>query len=242
MAAGFSSRLLCRRCMPGFERAATIDRPPRQVYAVLDDLHGARQWMPAIRKIEVLTPEFAVDVGYRWRETRAVWKVFRMSAELEITEHDAPRTWGLKYEDRKLRMTATFELAPSGTGTLITLREAVEDLQGKPKRAERMAAWMEKADGDLLLRLKAHVESQPAWPAGTTDAGQGEDAVPHASEEAGTPAPSGKARRIRRARSASEPPRRPVVRHVAKPKKRGKARKRPGAKAKRAATTDERVA
>ena len=147
--------------MPGFERAATIDRPPRQVYAALDDIHGARQWMPAIRKVEVLTPGFAVDVGYRWRETRAVWGIFRMSAELEVVAHDAPRTWGVKFEDRRLRMTATFELAPSGTGTLITLREDVEDLQGKPKRAERTAAWMEKADGDLLLRLKAHVESQP---------------------------------------------------------------------------------
>lgn len=152
----------CQRCMPGFERAATIDRPPSQVYAALDDIHAARNWMPAIRRIEVLTPSDAVDVGFRWRETRKVMGIFRMSAELEITEHDPPRRWGLTYEDRKLRATATFELARNESGTLITMRQDVEDLQGKAKRAHRMAAWMENADDDLLLRLKAYVESQPA--------------------------------------------------------------------------------
>lgn len=148
--------------MAGFERAATIGRPPSQVYAALDDIHGARNWMPAIRRIEVLTPNDAVDVGFRWRETRKVMGVFRASADLEVIEHDPPRVWGLKYEDKKLRATATFELARNESGTLITLRQDVEDLQGKTKRAERMAKWMEKSDGDLLLRLKAHVESQPA--------------------------------------------------------------------------------
>ena len=148
--------------MPGFERAATIDRPPSQVYAALDDIHAARNWMPTIRRIEVLTPNDAVDVGFRWRETRKVLGVFRVSAELEVTEHDPPRVWGLKSEDKKMHATATFELARNESGTLITMRQDVDDLQGKPKRAQRMAKWMEKADNDLLLRLKAYVELQPA--------------------------------------------------------------------------------
>lgn len=147
--------------MPGFERAATIDRPPAQVYAVLDDIHAARNWMPAIRKIEVLTPSDAVDVGFRWRETRKVMGIFRMSAELEIVEHDPSQLWGLMYEDKKLRARATFHLVRNESGTLITMRQEVEDLQGKTKRAERMSRWMEKSDDDLLLRLKAYVESQP---------------------------------------------------------------------------------
>lgn len=150
--------------MPGFERAATIDRPPAQVYAVLDDIQGARAWMPAIRKVEVLTPGFAVDVGYRWRETRRVMGIFRMSADLEVAEHEPPHRWGLKYEDKTMRAMARFRLEPSGRGTLITLREDLEDLRGNAKRAQRMAKWMEKSDDDLLLRLKAHVESQARWP------------------------------------------------------------------------------
>ena len=147
--------------MPGFERAATIDRPPSQVYAVLDDIHAARHWMPAIRRIEVLTPNDAVDVGFRWRETRKVMGIFRMSAELEVVEHEPPHLWGLMYEDKKLRARATFQLVRNDSGTLITMRQEVEDLQGKPKRAERMSKWIEKSDDDLLLRLKAFVESQP---------------------------------------------------------------------------------
>lgn len=175
--------------MPGFERAATIDRPPRQVYAALDDIHGARQWIPAIRKVEVLTPEFAVDVGYRWRETRAVWGVFRASADLEIVMHDAPRTWAARYEDKRIRATSIVELVASGTGSLVTLREDVEDLQGKPRRAERMAAWLERQDDDLLLRLKAHVESQPAWPAEPDGA---PDAVPSKPRRGGKARKPGK--------------------------------------------------
>lgn len=147
--------------MPGFERAATIDRPASQVYAVLDDIHAARNWMPAIRRIEVLTPSDAVDIGFRWRETRKVMGIFRMSAELEVVEHEPPHVWGLRYEDKKLRATATFQLARNESGTLITMRQDVEDLQGRTRRAQRMSDWMERSDDDLLLRLKAYVESQP---------------------------------------------------------------------------------
>ncbi len=147
--------------MPGFERAVTIDRPPHQVYAILDDVRNARRWMPAIRRIEVLTPDNAVDVGYRWRETRVVWGLFRITMPVEIVRHDPPAAWGIRVEDGRFRAHATFELTPSGDGTLVALREDVEDLRGSERRAQRVARMMEKADDDLLARLKAHAESQP---------------------------------------------------------------------------------
>lgn len=148
--------------MPGFERAATIDRPPQQVYAVLDDVRGCGRWMPAVRRIEVLTPSHAVDVGFRWRETRRVLGVFRLKMELEIVEHQPPRTWGLRYDDGKTRALATFTLERSAEGgTLITLREDVTALDGNERRVARMAKQVEKADDDALRRLKAYVETLP---------------------------------------------------------------------------------
>lgn len=149
--------------MPGFERKATIDRPPAQVFAVLDDVRGARAWMPAIRRIEVVTPDNAVDVGYKWRETRAVMGILRITMPVEIVQHEPSRLWGIRVDDGKVRATATFTLTAAGKGaTDVVLREDVEDLRGSPKRAARMARMMEKSDDDLLARLKAHVESRPA--------------------------------------------------------------------------------
>ena len=147
--------------MPGFERAATIDRPPSQVFAVLDDVQHCGRWMRAVRKVEVLTPTFAVDVGYRWRETRRVLGILRVRMELEIKEHDPPRRWGLEYNDGKTQAIATFTLEPVDGGTLVTLREDVVALDGNERRVARMARRIEKADANLLRDLKAYVETLP---------------------------------------------------------------------------------
>lgn len=145
--------------MPGFERTITIDRPAPQVFAVLDDIQNARRWMPAIRKIQVMTPSHAVDVGYKWRETRRMMGILRITMPVEIVRHEQDKAWGIVVDDGKVRATATFELVPKGPATLVTLREDVEDLRGSPQRAARMARMMEKSDDDLLVRLKAYAES-----------------------------------------------------------------------------------
>ena len=152
--------------MPSFTRSITIRRSPEQVFAVLDDLGQAPDWMPAIRRIDVLTPGMRMGVGFKWRETRRIFGIFRMSVVLVVTSHDPPRTWGLTYNDGKVQATATFELKPTAAGTEVAFVEEVEDLQGKPSRAERMAKMMETQDHDLLDRLKARVEATSEEPAG----------------------------------------------------------------------------
>jgi uncharacterized protein YndB with AHSA1/START domain len=169
--------------MPSFTRTATIDRAPAQVFAVLDDLQAAPRWMPAIKKIEVQTPDAPVGVGFKWRETRRVMGVIPMRFTIEVAKHQRPKLWGIGFTDGKLQTAATFELEPAGRGTSITLTETCEDLVGKPKRAARIARMMEKSDGDLLDRLKAYVESTTEPPA----------AAP-AKAAAGKPAAKGKAK------------------------------------------------
>jgi uncharacterized protein YndB with AHSA1/START domain len=145
--------------VPSFTSTIAIDRSPEQVFAVLDDLESAPRWMPSIRRIDVLTPGKAMGSGFKWRETRRIFGVFRMSVVLTVVQHQRPETWGLMFNDGKVQATATFELAPAGSGTGVTFTEEVEDLRGNPKRAERMVKMMQKQDADLLQRLKAHVES-----------------------------------------------------------------------------------
>jgi uncharacterized protein YndB with AHSA1/START domain len=151
--------------VPSFTTRLTIDRAPQQVFAVLDDLDAARRWMPAIRRILVLTPGEPMGVGFKWRETRRLFGIFRMSLVLTIMEHERPTTWALEFNDGKLRARATFHLKPSGRGTQATFTEDIEDLQGRPERAQTMLRRMEKQDGDLLERLKAYVESTTEPPA-----------------------------------------------------------------------------
>jgi hypothetical protein len=107
-----------------------------------------------------------MGVGFRWRETRRVLGILRMRVVLVVSAHHRPTTWGLTYNDGKVQAVATFELAEKPHGTEVTFVEDVEDLQGKPKRAERMLKMMQKQDGDLLDRLKAHVEATSTEPAG----------------------------------------------------------------------------
>ena len=94
--------------MPSFTRSISIRRSPEQVFAVLDDLEHASAWMPAIRRIDVLTPGMRMGVGFRWRETRRIFGILRMKIVLVVTSHDPPRTWGLTYNDGKVQSTAMF--------------------------------------------------------------------------------------------------------------------------------------
>ncbi len=184
--------------MPSFKLSATIRRSPEQVFAVLDDLGEAPRWMPAIRRIDVLTPGMRMGVGFKWRETRRVFGVLRMKVVLVVTSHDPPRTWGLTYNDGKVQATATFELDETASGTKVTFFEEVEDLQGKPQRAERLLKVMQKKDGDLLQRLKAHVEATTEEPAGLLP----EPRVVEAAESPSAKAGGSKAKASKPARKA----------------------------------------
>ena len=156
--------------MPSFTRTGTIERAPDQVFAVLDDLSAAPRWMPAIKRIQVLTPGTPMGVGFQWRETRRILGVIPMSFTINVTQHERPRVWSIGFTDGKVQTRATFELAPAGRGTRVTLTEECQDLVGKPKRAERIGRMMEKSDGDLVERLKRYVEATTEPPAGAPPA------------------------------------------------------------------------
>jgi uncharacterized protein YndB with AHSA1/START domain len=151
--------------VPSFTRRVAIGRSPEQVFAVLDDLEAARRWMPAIRRIDVLTPGMPMGAGFKWRETRRAFGVLRLKVVLTVVQHHRPSTWGLMSNDGKVQATATFELEPAGGGTEVTLTVEAEDLRGDPRRAERTIRLMERQDAGALERLKAYVESTTEPPA-----------------------------------------------------------------------------
>lgn len=208
--------------MPSFTRSIAIRRSPEQVFAVLDDLGQAPDWMPAIRRIDILTPGMRMGVGFKWRETRRILGVFRKSFVLVVTSHDPPRTWGLTYNDGKVQATATFELKPTAAGTEVAFSEEVEDLQGKPARAERMAKMMENQDAELLDRLKAHVEATSEEPAGLApDPLPAQETPNDAGKEKVTAAKPARAATVTRSGKPSAAPKKAKApAKAAKPKKR----------------------
>ena len=205
--------------MPSFTRSIAIRRSPEQVFAVLDDVEQAPQWMPAIRRIDILTPGMRLGVGFKWRETRRVFGILRVKVVLVVTSHDPPRTWGLTYNDGKVQATATFELAATPSGTQVAFVEEVEGLQGKPGRADRMMQAMEKQDADLLDRLKAHVEATTEEPPGL---------APDAPPATPTPDDAGKERATaaKPARAAKVTKRKVATRGKGKEPAKGKPTKR----------------
>lgn len=203
--------------MPSFTRSIAIRRSPEQVFAVLDDLERAPRWMPAIRRIDVLTPGMRMGVGYKWRETRRVFGILRMKVVLVVTAHDPPRTWGLTYNDGKVQATATFELSPTPSGAQVAFLEDVEDLRGKPGRADRMMRMMEKQDADLLDRLKAHVEATTEEPPGLVPDELAPSVLPESARpKAATPT---KPKTARRAKAAKAPAKKGKAAKAAKPSK-----------------------
>jgi uncharacterized protein YndB with AHSA1/START domain len=210
--------------VPSFTKSIAIRRTPEQVFAVLDDLEQAPTWIPAIRKVAILTPGMRMGVGFKWRETRRVFGILRMSVVLVVTSHDPPRTWGVTFNDGKVQATSTVDLEATPGGTRVRLVEEVEDLQGKPKRAETMLKTVEKQDADLLERLKVHVEATTEEPPGLAPDPPLASVPAVAEKERATAAKPARAARVAKAKAPSARAR-PVAR---KPAKKAAAKRTPG--------------
>lgn len=89
--------------------------PLERVFARASDIENAPEMIPAIRKIEMLTPG-PVRVGTRFRETRVVFG--REHTEtLEVTGFDPPRSYTVGCESCGCRYESRFSFRPKDGGT-----------------------------------------------------------------------------------------------------------------------------
>jgi carbon monoxide dehydrogenase subunit G len=146
--------------MPGFKRSVAIDAPPAKVYAVLTDLRQAPRWMPAIQRTEWVLGD-KVETGNVWQEVRQAGKR-TLVADIKVVRAQKDKALDLRVDAKPFGMDLGFDLLPMGKGTQV-------DYQchgrGKGVMALFSGAIMrqvEAQDDDLLRRLKAHVEAQPA--------------------------------------------------------------------------------
>ncbi len=152
--------------MQTFTRTTTIAAPRKRVFSMLTDLDQAHRIMPDIVKVRLLT-DGPFGHGTRWKETRRMkvlgFLPLRASAEIEVTEFDANAKLTTVADDGCNWASYTFVLRPNGRQKtdveLLGQFKCTGKHEGNEKMAKRMADWCEKADGDLLDRLKAHLEA-----------------------------------------------------------------------------------
>jgi len=95
----------------------TINRPPQEVFAWLDDSDRAKQWISGLVEIQPIT-EGGNRVGAKARHTyNENGRTFDMEEETLIYEPNRHVKIGGKSD--MFDMTAEYRLTPSGAGTLL---------------------------------------------------------------------------------------------------------------------------
>ncbi|MEM6673346.1 MAG: SRPBCC family protein [Planctomycetota bacterium] len=143
----------------------TIDAKPETVFDIATKVGSWAEVIPAIEKIEFLTPGDEVEVGTRFRETR---RMFGREAteEMEFLELERPTGYVLGAESHGCRYRTEFQLHPNGDGTRLRMVFHATPLTFGAKVMSFLMKPMMKKMGDLcakdLAALKAHIEGGPA--------------------------------------------------------------------------------
>ncbi|QWP76619.1 SRPBCC family protein [Lysobacter sp. K5869] len=144
------------------ERSTTIDRPPAQVYAMLDSFKRFNEWSPWYQlepgaKYSYSGPDSGVGAGMAWNGE----KVGRGSQR--IAESVPPGKIAVALDFDGSQATATYTLAAEGEGTRVTW--ALDSDHGYNLIARWFGLLMEKMVGkdyeQGLARLKQVLESDP---------------------------------------------------------------------------------
>lgn len=101
----------------------TINRPPEEVFAWLDDSERAQQWITGLVEIQPIT-EGGNRVGAKARHTYTEnGRTFTMEEETLIYEPN--KQFKIQGKTDVFDMTADYRLTPSGTGTLLQFEETL---------------------------------------------------------------------------------------------------------------------
>lgn len=104
----------------------TIAAPPERVFAVASDIRRWAEIVPAIERVEVLTPG-PMRAGTRFRETRRM--LGREATEkMTVTAFDPPRGYVLGAESHGCRYRTELRFEPAGAGTRMVFDFSAEAL------------------------------------------------------------------------------------------------------------------
>ena len=139
-----------------FTRTAVIPATPDRVFSILADLEQTKQWMPAVQRIEAVTPgPFRLGTG--WKETRKAGNRMLESA-IRVASFEPPSRLELEVDSRVMKGQMSFTLAPKEGGTEV---QYAAQMVGKGLfrlMSGTMNRMMAAEDSDILDRLRGQVE------------------------------------------------------------------------------------
>jgi len=141
-----------------FIRTATIAASPDRVFSVLSDLGVSRQWMPAIQRIDGVSPG-PFRLGTSWQETRKAGKRMLQST-LTVSSFERPSKLALHVEAGMMKGDLSFRLAPNSAGTEVTYEAQMWGKGLKRLMTGTMNRMMAAEDDDILERLRTQVEGR----------------------------------------------------------------------------------
>lgn len=143
-----------RSVIDGFEVQEHVDAAPEELWAWLARLDHAAVWMPGIEAMTQLDPG-AIGLG-----TRFAFTARGKARETRVTAFEAGRLMALTSTQGGVTATYTYALAPSGSGTDVTLK-AVCRASGVWRLLHPLiVVAMRRSDASQLVNLKLIVEHQ----------------------------------------------------------------------------------
>lgn len=139
-----------------FTRTAVIRATPDRVFSVLSDLGQARQWMPAIERIDNATPG-PVRLGTSWQETRKAGKR-TMQSTIRVASFEPPSQLGLEVDGKAMKGQLKFTLAPKEGATEVRYEAQMWGKGFMRLMTGTINRMMAEQDSDILDRLQAQVE------------------------------------------------------------------------------------
>src|SRR5437899_12939700 len=101
-----------------FTRTAMIAASPERVFSVLSDPASAQRWMPAIQRIDSVSPG-PFGRGTSWQETRKAGNRM-MQSTISVSSYQPPSALGLHVEAKAVKGDVIFRLTPKSAGTEVT--------------------------------------------------------------------------------------------------------------------------
>ena len=138
------------------ELSNVIPASPDRIFSVLSDLNQAREWMPAIQKIEPLT-QGTFRVGTSWKETRTAGKRM-MESTIRVVQFDPNSKLGLQVDSKAMTGYLEFNLLPQGGSTQVRYHGEMKGRGLMRLMTGTINRMMAEQDADLLERLKSQVQ------------------------------------------------------------------------------------
>src|SRR5881397_3291913 len=132
-----------------FTRTAMIAASPERVFSVLSDPAGAQRWMPAIQRIDSVSPG-PFRLGTSWQETRKAGNRIMQS------------TIRLHMDAKAMKGDLSFRLMPKSTGTEVTYEAQMRGKGLMRLMTGTINRMMAAEDNDILDRLRSQVETRRA--------------------------------------------------------------------------------